>query len=383
MLQDAARKIVLWLVWCVVFLRTPFLFRDRRQLPAWLVLIVFAGSSIIIQNWFANFVNTATGVAKFNLLLQGVWGIVDISATLYFIAYLAGCIKEWRHGVRAWSLWGLLTCGGMVISFFLSSPVDRFSQSPNFGIFTAYALLAAAYMIVSAASASWILVRQLILVRRRILKFAFAMVLVGEMVMVPFMVIRTVGRLARVTPWLNQVAVLLSTARFILLPVGCVLVTLQPWGKATVCRYRRIRLYSTWSLLRNSTLELGLAPPPSWVQDLVARGDSWELLHRRTIEIRDSVMHLFEGWASRELVDDAVAYAESLSGDRDVLTLACWLEVARRTAGRRAGCRHGGVLELVPAVGVDVRAETRNLIRLRRAMGSRAVAEFASKKAYD
>src|SRR5205814_10373351 len=121
---------------------------------------------------------------------------------------------------------------------------------------------------------------------------------------------------------------------FVLLPVGCVLVAMEPICKALLYRYRCVRLYSLSRLLCGATPELALTPVTSRRRDLLATGDPWEQLHRRVIEIRDRVFYLYDSWASKTLLAEANAYVSSLPKVKrpELLAVACWLEVTRRAA---------------------------------------------------
>jgi hypothetical protein len=380
MFDDVARQVLLAVVLTTLFARAPSLLRGGRdQRPLLLVLAVFAASSILVQSWFAVWVNHTTGVAGFNNLLQGVWGIVDITATLAFVVHLTRSHPLPKRRRLLWGGWASATGVAMIALFAATAPEDRFTSTGESLPFAAYALVAAAYMISTASTAAWLLWRHLPAVRSGPLRPALTMILVGDLVIVPFMVIRTIERLTPVPSWLPTVAVALSTIRFVLFPLGCVIVALEPFRAAILYRYRRVRLYPLWRSLRASTPELSLSPPPSRVRDLFDTGDAWEGLHRRVIEIRDSIFQLYDTRVWGGLLDHARAQAPS--GSPELATVARWLEVARRSALGPAPKLHQNLdksqLPGPLAAESTLRLETRYLLDLHRALRSAPVREFA------
>ncbi|MDQ1308589.1 MAG: hypothetical protein QG671_4424 [Actinomycetota bacterium] len=72
MSEQGIRHLIILVAWTVLIVRTPFMIRDRRQRPLWLVLSAIAGGSIVIQSWFGAALNHATGVPHMNNLVQGL-----------------------------------------------------------------------------------------------------------------------------------------------------------------------------------------------------------------------------------------------------------------------------------------------------------------------
>ncbi|MYW90726.1 hypothetical protein G3I59_08905 [Amycolatopsis rubida] len=386
MLQDTARQAVIVIVLTTLAARFPYLLRNRMQRPLFLTLAVFATSSVIIQSWFAARVNQLTDVPKFSNLFQGIWGLVDITATLYFAVRITGFQPRHRYSKPAWIAWALATAAGMSISFALTPPAMRFSSSAQISPFTAYALIAAAYMVGTALTASWLLWRNLADIEGRVLRTALTMVMAGDAIMVPFMAIRTAERMTPIAPALSQAAILLSTARFVLLPLGCVVVAVEPLRKAIVCQYRRIRLYSFWRWLRSATPELTLTSTTSRWRDLFDTDRSWEVLHQRVIEVRDSIFYLYDTRAFGNLLTWADDYAKTIprrTMHPELITTACWLVVAHRSALANNAPRTNEVLESewLPRAAADatMRQETRYFLELYRTIRSQAVQTFADK----
>ncbi|GLZ28873.1 hypothetical protein Lesp02_10630 [Lentzea sp. NBRC 105346] len=355
MFEEISRTVVLAVVWTVLVLRTPAMLRDRRQRRLWLVLAVFALGSITIQSWFGRFVNEVTGVAQFNNLVQGLSGILNAAVVLEFVAYLVGVThRRWPYALAA--------ALGMTVAFFLTPGPLRFK--PGHPWFTVYALIALVYMVGAAGYASFLLFRELPLIRGRTLWAGLLMVAVGHSTQVPFMLIRTWQRLLPgIPPWLPDLAFVLGVVRFILVPLGCCIAALEPVRQAALFYYRRVRLYGLWRRLRDATEELALEPPPARWRDLLTFGNSWERLHRRVVEIRDSAFYLHDTWAWPQLLHEARTAEHPV---------AHWLEVTRRAALDGAPQRHSGVgHDLLPELKADqstMHAEMRYLLALDRAM---------------
>jgi hypothetical protein len=385
MLQDTARQVVIVIVLTTLALRFPHLIRNHLQHPLLLTLVVFATSSIIIQSWFAAKVNHLTGVPKFSNLFQGLWGLVDITATLYFVVRITGFQPRWRYSRPAWITWAVATAAGMSICFALTPPAMRFSSSAQLSPFTAYALVAAAYMVGTALTASWLLWRNLADIEGKVLRTALTMVMIGDAIMIPFMAIRTAERMTPIAPALSQTAVLLSTARFVLLPLGCALVAVEPLRRALLHHYRRIRLYSFWRWMRSATPELALASTTSRWRDIFDADSSWELLHRRVIEVRDGILYLYDTQAFGDLLTQADDYTKTTpyTEHPELLTTACWLEVAHRAALMNAPRTHEVIgtewLPRAAAADATMHWETRYLLALYRMTRSQAVRTFADR----
>ncbi|GAB1691161.1 MAB_1171c family putative transporter [Krasilnikovia sp. M28-CT-15] len=386
MSDETIRQIIITVVVAVLVVRTPFMVRDRRQRPLWLMLLVFAGGSLVIQSWFGAAINRATGVAQVNNLVQGLWGVLSMAVTLEFVSRLAG--KGQRS--RRWDLTriaaALTTAAAMALFFALTPPPQRFTVPHGFTTFTMYALTAAIYMITTAVAVVWLLCRHLRFVRTRTLSAALVLLAVGNATQVPFMTIRTVQRLSgAASPGLLDVAFILNTTRFILVPIGCVIAAMEPVRKASLYCYRRARLYGLWRRLRSATPELQLSPDVSRASDLLAFDDAWERLHRRVVEIRDSMLYLHDTWASHDLLNAARQHVEDgpPAHRPRLLTIACWLEVTRRLAVTGRPRVYADVdRSLLPdlrAARSTMHPETRYLLRLHRALRSRAVRDFADR----
>lgn len=267
----------------------------------------------------------------------------------------------------------------MTLCFALTPAPERFAPPSQLSSFAVYAVLAAIYMVGAAGAVAWSIGRNLALVKGKTLRAALMMVTVGNGTEIPFMTIRTLQRLTlRAGPELLVFAFLLNTARFILIPLGCAIAAMEPSRKTMLYYYRRIRLYPLWHLLRSATIELALASLVSRTQDALATDDAWERLHRRVVEVHDSIFYLYDGWARPELVDQSTRQTRVLNCG----PTACWLEVARREALRGIPKRYcvNPDRELLPRVLAQessMRVEVRYLMRLHRALKSRSVQAFA------
>lgn len=338
MSPEIIRQVIFIVTGTVLILRTPFMVRHKQQRPLWLLIVVIASGSIVIQSWFGTVINRSTGIAQFNNLFQGVFAVLDIAASLEFVIHLASGKARSRAGRVARIAWPLATVAGMALSFALTPAAERFKPLVASGPFLGYVLLVGAYLIGGAGAATWVMWRHLPQVVGRTLYTALLMVMIGNAAEVPFMAIRTLQRWTDfATPRLAQAALGFSTARFILLPLGCIVVAIEPARKTILYCYRRARLYSLWHLLRSATKGIVLNPLVSRRQDLLSIDHPWERLHRRVIEIRDSIFYLHDNWAWAGLLEQAAHEAEvaaRVSGSHLVM-IDFWLKVARRT-GRQA-----------------------------------------------
>lgn len=382
-LEEIARRSILVVVWIVLALRSPAMVRDSQQRRLWLVLVVFAGGSIVIQPWFGSFVNAVTGITQFNNLVQGVWGVLNAAVMLEFVVNLALDQRKARHGriIRIFS--AVVTVAAMVLCFALTLGAERFTPAGTVSDFAVYAVLAGIYMISAAGAAAWLLWRRLPHITGTALYVGLLMVTVGNAFQVPFMVMRTVQRLIpEVPPELLTAAFALHTARFMMVPLGCVIAAVEPSCKAALYWYRRVRLYFLWRCLRDATRELALTPPTPRARDLLTIDDAWERLHRRVVEIRDSVFQLHDAWAWPELLVAAQRHAEETARPerRRIVAVACWIEVTRRAALSDMPRLYRELdHELLPelqAVQSTMHAEIRHLLQLDRAMRSRRVEAF-------
>lgn len=311
MFAEITRELIFAVVWTVLILRTPFMIHHKQRRPLWLVLVVIASGSITIQSWFGTAVNQATRIVQFNNILQGVLAVVDIAVTLEFVVHLTSGSARSRAGQVARAVWPLATVAGMVLSFALTPAAERFKPLAVPGPFLAYVLLVGTYLIAGAGAATWVMWRHLPAVNGRTLYAGLLMVMIGNAAEVPFMTIRTLQRWSEfATPELAQVALIFSTTRFIVMPLGCIVTAIEPARKTILYCYCRARLYSLWRELRNATSGITFDPLVSRRQDLLNIDDAWERLHRRLIEIHDSIFYLHDTWACTELLEHAAREAE-------------------------------------------------------------------------
>jgi hypothetical protein len=383
MFEEIARGLILAIVWIVLVLRSSFMVRDSRQRHLWLVLMVFAGGSIVIQSWFGALINAATGIAQFNNLVQGIWGVLNAATMLEFVVGLILDEGKARQHRRARISWAIATVAAMALCFAVTPGAERFTPPATVPAFAVYAVVAGIYVIGAAGWAAWLLWRRLPYVTGRALYAGLFMVTVGNAIQVPFMVIRTLQRLIpEVPPELLTAAFVLNSTRFIMVPVGCVITAIEPPRMTVLYWYRRVRLYTLWRRLRDATRDLALTPPMPRTRDLLTIDDAWERLHRRVVEIHDSAFSLYDAWAWPELLIAAkrCAVQTAQPQQRRIVAVACWIEVARRAALSGAPRLHRELdHELLPelqAAQSTMRAEMRYLIRLHRAMRSRQVQAF-------
>ncbi|SMC74151.1 MAB_1171c family putative transporter [Kibdelosporangium aridum] len=380
MFEDISRWVILTVVWVVVLVRTPAMLRDPQQRPLWVVLVVIALGAIPIQSWFAVWIDDLTGDPKFHNLFRGLFAVLDAAVTWRFVVHIAGRKGTWWHSAggrwfRAATAWAVAIA--ITICYYVTAPAERFRPSPD-GPFAVYNILIFLYLGVSLGAAAWQMWRHLPGVRGRTLRAGLALVAIGNLMEVPFAVIRVGERLTWwASPVLTDVAFYASTARFIMVPLGCVVAAFEPMRTALLYYYRRIRLYSLWRSLRAATPEIALAEPMSRWQDIRTMDNAWERLHRRIIEIRDSAFYLYDTWGWPELVDQA---ANDGRNDRIGVT-ARWLEVAKRESIAGSAKRYRSLDKaFLPALAAEestVHEETRYLLRLHSALGSPAVQAFA------
>jgi len=345
------------------------------------MLMVFAGGSLVIQSWFGDAVNRATGVPQFNNLVQGVWGVLSVAVTLEFVAQLTGRGASMRARMTRRTV-AVGAAAVMATTFALTPPSARFHVPTGFTAFTVYTLVAAAYTAGAAAVAAWGLWRHLRRVRNRTLFVALLFLAIGNSIQVPFMAIRTAQRLVSDVPKsLLDAAFTLSTSRFILVPVGCALVALEPLRQALVWHYRRLLIFSLWRDLRGATLELTSAPMATRFQDLLTVRNSWELLHRRVVEIRDSIHHLHEVRTDPHLLEAAERSVDPGSRDAALTAAACWIAVARQRGWDGTAAAGGGTELVLPELHTEettLSDEIRVLRRLHRLLHSDHVTAFVA-----
>nr|WP_052477836.1 MAB_1171c family putative transporter [Kibdelosporangium sp. MJ126-NF4]CEL14358.1 hypothetical protein [Kibdelosporangium sp. MJ126-NF4]CTQ88724.1 hypothetical protein [Kibdelosporangium sp. MJ126-NF4] len=380
MVEEISRWVVLAVVWLVVLVRTPAMLRDAQQRPLWLVLVVIALGAVPIQPWFAVWIDQLTGDPRFHNLFRGLFAVLDAAVTWRFVVHVAGRRDTWWHSrggrwSRAAIAWAV--AGAITACYYATPAAQRFRPSPD-GPFAVYNILIFLYLGVSLGAAAWQLWRHLPGIRGRALRVGLALVAVGNAMEVPFAVTRLGERLTWfASPVLADIAFCASTARFIMVPLGCVVAAFEPMRTAVLHYYRRVRLYSLWRSLRDATADIALAEPVSRWQDAMTVGNTWERLHRRIIEIRDSAFHLHDTWCHPELIDKASRDAD----DHRIGVTARWLEVARReaVAGRpkRFAFSDKAFLPALVAEESTVYHETRYLLVLAGQLRSPAVQAFA------
>lgn len=381
MFEEIAQRVILTVVWVVVLVRTPAMIRDPQQRPLWFVLVVIALGAIPIQPWFAEWIDGLTGDPKFHNLFRGLFAVLDAAVTWRFVVHIAGRKDTWWHSsggrwLRAGLAWSV--AAAIIICYYVTPAAQRFRPTPD-GPFAVYNLVIFLYLGIALGAAAWQMWRHLPGVRGRTLRAGLALVAIGNVMEVPFAAIRLGERLTLfASPVLTDIAFYASTARFIMVPLGCVVAAFEPMRTAVLYYYRRIRLYSLWRSLREATPEIALAAPISRRQDIFAFDNAWERLHRRIIEIRDSAFHLYDTWCWPELLEHAGRNAE---GDRIAIT-ARWLEVARRESLAGSPKRYRSLdkafLPELVAEESTVHRETRSLLRLHRELRSPAVQAFAA-----
>jgi hypothetical protein len=382
--QEAVRWVLIVLVWLALLLRIPAVIADRRQLSISIVLSFLAFGSITIQSWFGRAVNDFTGIVEFNNLIQGLSGIASQAVLLEFI------ILTYRKSASANRLRVLrisLACAVaslMSMCFALTEPAARF-HTPTATTFIGYSILAALYMVANAIVIVTLAMRRLWSIRSAILFAALTMVMVGNLLQVPFMLIRTMERLTPCIPdRLAQIAFPLGTARFTLTTFGCVLTALVPIAANVRHLYHWRRLRRMWLLLTAATSELAIERTD---RSNLRLGDGWKLLHSRIIDIRDSCFYLCDRRATPALLGEAhrYVYSATLSKHQDLVAVACWLETTRRLALRTPSTANivaNRTVSLLPPVVRDptnLVSEARTMLSLYKMMSSPAVQHFVAK----
>jgi uncharacterized protein DUF6545 len=383
--QEAARWVVMVLLWAALLLRAPAVIADRRQLPISIVLAFLAFGSITIQSWFGRAVNDFTGITALNNLIQGLSGIANQAVLLKFIILTYGS-SNGANRLRVLRI--SLACAVaslMSMCFALTEPAARF-HTPAATTFIGYSTLSALYMIANAIVVVTLAMRRLWSIRSAILFAALTMVMVGNLLQVPFMLIRTVERLTATIPdHFAQIAFPLGTARFTLITVGCVLTVLVPIVANIRHLYHWRRLRRMWLLLTAATSELAIERTD---RSILRLGDGWKLLHSRIIDIRDSCFYLYDRRATPALLDEAhrYAYGATPSEHQDLVVVACWLETTRRLALRNhstANIATDRTLSLLPPAVRDpanLASEARTMLNLYKMLSSPAVQHFAAKR---
>jgi hypothetical protein len=371
------------LLWTALLLRAPAVIADRRQQPILIVLGFLAFGSITIQSWFGRAVNDFTGITGFNNLIQGLSGIASQAVLLEFITLT---YRDSNDASRLRVLRISLACAVaalMGMCFALTEPAARF-HTPTATMFIGYSTLAALYMIANAIVIVILAMRLLWSIRSATLFVALSMVMVGNLLQVPFMLIRTVERLTPSIPdHFAQIAFPLSTARFTLIAFGCVLTALVPVVANIRHLYHWRRLRRMWLLLTAATSELAIERTD---RSILGLGDGWKLLHSRIIDIRDSCFYLYDRRATPALLNEAhrYAYGATFSEHQNLVVVACWLETTRRLALRDHSIVNtvaDRTLSLLPPVvrdSANLTNEVRTMLNLYKMLSSPAVQYFAA-----
>ncbi|MFI9274333.1 DUF6545 domain-containing protein [Kitasatospora sp. NPDC052896] len=382
---EGFRGVILAVVWTVLVLRLPAL-RRPAQRPMWTVLLVQGGGSLAIQAPVGAWVDRMTGIPKADELAVALVATIDFATVWRFAVALhsgGGRAPAWLR--RAPEVCAA-TMFALAVVFFAVTPVAERYGAQARGPWIGYAVVWTAYGAITAVGAAALFWRHGVTMRSPVLRLSLLALAVGASCELPYLVVRGVRWFTPNAPEVFTLAEFwFSFARFVLVALGCSLAAIEPLRKSALYRYRRQRLYGMWLLLRRATPDLVLIEPRSRIADLVAVGNSWEQLHQRVIDIRDSISYLHDGWASPELLAKAAGQAPGAGGGRSgrLVAIACWIEVTRRDSMAGAPKLHAEVdQDLLPDVDSGestVHREIRQLLRLHRALRSRAVHDFADR----
>ncbi|GGQ80760.1 MAB_1171c family putative transporter [Couchioplanes azureus] len=381
---ESLRGVILVVVWAVLILRVPAV-RRRRQRPAWVVLLCLAAGSVAIQAGVARWIDGVTGVAHLSDLVVSLVALTDFAAVWWFAQHLRrDADPAPRH--RAPWLAAAAMAAAAVLLFAVTPEADRFGKEAH-GWWIVYAVAWIGYGATTAIAAAAIFWRTARSVRGPLLRYSMLALTIGVGAELPYLVIRAVRWFVPGTPAeLALAGFWCSFARFVVVALACSVAALEPMRKAVVYWGRRQRLYALWSLLRESTPGLVLHQPVSRTADLFVLGNTWELLHQRVVEIRDSITFLHDGWATPALLRAAAEHAAPAGpGRQRLVAIACWVEATRRQAlaGVPRAAQEPGQ-ELLPdvrATASTMRREVGQLVRLHRHLTSRAVRDFADRHA--
>ncbi|MEU4209226.1 DUF6545 domain-containing protein [Streptomyces sp. NPDC026206] len=379
---ESLRGVILLVVWAVLVLRISAIWRAPQR-PVWVVLLVLATGSLMIQAPVGRWLDSTTGVAKAGELSVALVALTDFAAVWWFAValHMAG------HSTPAWlrraPAVSAATMAVLAVVFFVITPApDRFGAQAH-GWWAGYAVAWITFGLLTAVGAGALFWRHGITMRSPVLRLSMLALAVGTTAELPYLAIRAVRWFTEAPPTLALVGFWCSFTRFVLVALGCSLAALEPLRKAALFWYRRQRLYGLWMLLRQATPELVVIAPRSRVSDVLTLSNTWEQLHQRVIDIRDSITFLHDGWASPQLLREAAQRAAGL-GHRDrerLLAAACWIEATRRDALAGAAKLHHELdKDLLPEVHASestVHREIRHLLRLHRALRTRTVQAFA------
>ncbi|MDQ8702859.1 hypothetical protein RCO28_10205 [Streptomyces sp. LHD-70] len=382
---ETMRGVVLAVVWTVLVLRIPAL-RRSGQRPVWAVLLVLAAGSLLIQAQMGAWVDEVTGVPKAGELAVTLIALTDFAVVWWFALTLRAVDRPTPAWLRRAPLGCALVTAGAAFAFFvLADEQDRYGEQAH-GWWVAYALVWVGYGLVTAVGAAAVFWRYGLRMLSPTLRASMLLLALGTSAEVPYLVIRGLRWFdPDASPALALAGFWCSFARFVLVALGCSLAAIDPLRKASLFYYRRQRLFRLWRLLRQATPELLVVTPQSRLSDLLTFRNSWELLHQRVIDIRDSIIFLRDGWASEELLREAARHIqESELRERErLLATACWIEAARRDAlagePRRHEEVHSGLLPEVHGSESTMPREITYLVRLYRFLSSRHVSEFAAR----
>ncbi|OJF14458.1 hypothetical protein BG844_09665 [Couchioplanes caeruleus subsp. caeruleus] len=338
-----------------------------------------------MQAGVARRIDDATGVTHLSDLVVTMVALTDFAAVWWFAQHLRRD-EEPGPARRAPLSAAAAMATAAIVLFILTPEADRFGKQAH-GWWIVYAIAWIGYGATTAVAAAAIFWRTARSMRSPLLRYSMIALTIGVGAELPYLVIRAIRWFVPGTPAELAVAGFwCSFARFVVVALACSIAALEPMRKAVVYWGRRQRLHRLWSLLRESTPELVLHEPVSRTADLVGFGNTWELLHQRVVEIRDSITFLHDGWATPALLRAAVDHAgKTGAGPQRLVAIACWVEATRRQAlaGVPRTAQEPGQ-ELLPdvrATASTMRREVSQLVRLHRHLTSRAVQDFAGRQA--
>ncbi|WP_328335923.1 MULTISPECIES: DUF6545 domain-containing protein [unclassified Streptomyces] len=342
-----------------------------------------AFGTVSIQEPIANWIDTTTEVAKASELAVSLLATCDFACVWWLAVSLQKSEGRPAPLIRRAPVACAAIMAVLSVTFFALTPVaDRFGIQAN-GWWIPYAVSWLTFGTITAAGAGIVFWRQSTAVSSPILRASLIAIALGTSAEIPYQAFRGIEYFDSPTPALRLICFWLSDSRFILVALGCSLAALEPLMRSAISWYCRQLLYRPWALLRQATPELMITPDRSRIEDMLNLRNSWEQLHQRVVDIRDSTTYLFASWASPELLDQASGHAvKDGRADRGrTVATACWLEVTRRRALARSPKLHREI-EGLPLVDVHVDdaltlREVRQLHRLYRSLKSHTVREFA------
>lgn len=382
---ETMREVIFFIVWAVLILRFSTLWRPRQR-PAWIVLAALSTGSVVIQADVRRWIDHTTGVEGASELIVALTAIADFGAVWWFALEL----HRAAHPARMRRLLAPVVAAGTmaiiaIALFFVTPPVDRFGEQAH-GWWILYAIAWIGYGATTAASAAFLFWRHGITMSNPTLRVSMLVLSVGVGAELPYLVIRAVRWFSAPAPELALASFWCSFARFVIVALGCSLAALDPLRKALLHWQRRQRLYGLWLLLRRATPELALEEPRSRLVDMTTFGNTWEELHQRVVEIRDSIAFLYDSWATPHLLQEAREYAAGLVPPERArpVAISCWLEATRRMAIAEAPKRYHKLdPNLLPDVCTQkstMHREVQQMSRLYRDLRSQTVRNFAERQ---